>query len=76
ALDSSGVIDAGLTATFKLAYTSDPSSPTGTALIRLATPSSLKQDITLSGKINWLGGKHVVKEFLKKADKIEDAVTK
>jgi hypothetical protein len=75
-LKISGVIDKGVKSKFEFTYTSDPSKPASTAITRLADPSSLKQDITLSGKINWLGNEHEVKKLLKKADKIEEAVAK
>lgn len=70
-----GVIDKGLTSKFQLIYTSDPSKPAGT-LTRVATPSSLKQDITLSRKIGWIDNDGIMNSLLKKVEAIEASIAK
>lgn len=70
-----GVIDKGLTSKFQFTYTSDPKKPAGTAT-RIASPSSLRQDITLSRKIGWIGSDGIMNSLLKKVDAFEASIAK
>ncbi|MBI3754963.1 MAG: hypothetical protein HY265_02220 [Deltaproteobacteria bacterium] len=70
-----GLTDKGFTSKFQFTYTSDPSKPAGTAT-RIATPSSLKQDITLSRKIGWIDNDGIMMSLYKKAEAIEKSISK
>lgn len=71
---SKGVVDKGLTSKFQFTYTSDPSVLL--TFMRVATPGSLKQDITLSRKIGWIDNDGIMTSLLKKAEAIEDSIQK
>lgn len=72
--DVYGVIDKGLSSTFKMTYSSDGSTPW--AMTRVATSASLRQDIELSGKVGWIDNAGIVKSLLKKAEAIEKSISK
>jgi len=68
-----GITDKGMTSKFRMTYNSDPNEPAG-GLVRLATPPSLKQDITLSRKIGWITNDGIMKSLLKKAEAAEESI--
>jgi len=70
-----GLVDKGLPSKFEITYTSDPTIPAAT-ITRIATPSGLKQDITLSGKIGWIDNQGILNSLLKKAEAIETSISK
>ncbi|HAG51695.1 MAG: hypothetical protein A2X87_01775 [Deltaproteobacteria bacterium GWC2_42_51] len=72
-LKVSGLTDTGLTSKFQMTYNSDPSKPAG-SVIRVATPSSLKQDIALSRKIGWIDSDGIMMSLYKKAEAIEKSL--
>lgn len=74
-LDFTGIIDKDRTAKFKITYNPDPASEPGSG-VRIATPSSLKQDITLSRKIGWIDNDGIMKSLLGKAGAIEASIAK
>ncbi|MBI5598119.1 MAG: hypothetical protein HY890_00095 [Deltaproteobacteria bacterium] len=69
-----GATDKGVTSIFKFTYSSDPSTPV--VLTRVATPQSLRQDITLSRKVGWIDNDGIMKSLLKKAEAAEESVNK
>lgn len=74
-LDFTGIIDKDRTAKFKITYNPDPASEPGVGA-RIATPSSLKQDITLSRKIGWIDNDGIMNSLLKKVDTMEASIAK
>lgn len=74
-IEFNGVIDKNLTSKFKITYNPDPSKKPGVG-VRIAIPSSLKQDITLSRKLNWIDNDGIMKSLLSKADAIEASIAK
>ena len=70
-----GITDKGMTSKFRMTYNSDPNKPAG-GLVRLATTQSLKQDIELSRKVNWIDNDGIMKSLLKKAEAIEDSINR
>lgn len=70
-----GVLDEGLTSKIILTYNSDPTKPAA-SIVRLASPSSLKQDISLSRKIGWIENDGIMNSLLKKAEAIEASIAK
>ena len=74
-LKANGITDKDFTSRFQFAYTSDPTRPAG-AVVRIAAPSSLKQDITLSRKIGWIDNDGIMKSLLGKAGAIEASIAK
>ncbi|MCK4738394.1 MAG: hypothetical protein KAT46_00455 [Deltaproteobacteria bacterium] len=67
-----GVIDKGLTSKFEFVYSSDGLTPW--SLTRVATFSSLKQDIELAHKVGWIKNKGIMQSLLKKAEAIEGSI--
>ena len=74
-LEVRGVTDKGITSQFQFTYNSDPSKPAGSA-VRIATPSSLKQDIALSRKIGWIDSDGIMMSLYKKAEAIEKSLAR
>jgi len=70
-----GLTDKGLTSKFQMTYNSDPSQPVG-SVVRVASPSSLKQDIALSRKIGWIDSDGIMMSLYKKAEAIEKSISK
>lgn len=70
-----GVVDEGLVSRFELSYSSDSDWPSGT-VVRVATASSLIQDIKLSRKAGWIDNNGVMKRLLKKAKAAEASIKK
>ena len=74
-MEISGLTDKGLTSKFQMAYNSDPSKPAG-SVVRVASPSNLKQDIALSRKIGWIDSDGIMMSLYKKAEAIEKSMSK
>jgi len=74
-LDIEGVTDKGLSSKFQIIYNSDPAKKPGD-LKRVATPSILKQDITLSRKIGWIENEGITNSLIKKVEAIEASIAK
>ena len=45
-------------------------------ITRVSTPSSLKQDVELSRKVEWITNNGIMKSLLSKADNIEKSISK
>jgi len=70
-----GIIDKDLTSKFEMTYNSDPSKPAG-SVVRVASLSSLKQDIALSRKIGWIDNDGIMMSLYKKAEAIEKSLAR
>jgi len=70
-----GLTDKGLTSKFEMTYNSDPSKPAG-SVVRVASLSSLKQDIALSRKIGWIDNDGIMMSLYKKAEAIEKSLAR
>ena len=69
-----GVADKGVVSKFEFQFDSLFSDKW--AVKRVATPSSLKQDIELSGKVVWISNKGIINSLLKKVENIEKSISK
>lgn len=75
-LKTSGIIDKGFKSKFEFTYTSDPAQPASTAIMRLSSPASLKQDIQVSRKLQLIDNDGIMKSLLAKADAIDAAISR
>jgi len=70
----SGVADKNIISKFNFKFDTLFSEEWG--IKRVSTPSSLKQDIELSRKVNWLSNDGIMKSLLSKAVNIEKSISK